>query len=95
MALATAAASNLVNNLPVGLAAGHAATTLHPPAALVSAALVGVNVGPNFSTNGSLATVLWLSILQRAGVAMSPWRFAAIGLVVTPPALIAAALLAR
>ena len=42
-----------------------------------------------------LATVLWLSILQRAGVAMSPWRFAAIGLVVTPPALIAAALLAR
>ncbi len=95
VALATAAASNLVNNLPVGLAAGHAATTLHPPAALVSAALVGVNVGPNFSTNGSLATVLWLSILQRAGVAMSPWRFAAIGLVVTPPALIAAALLAR
>jgi len=95
VAFATAAASNLVNNLPVGLAAGHAATTLHPPAALVSAALVGVNVGPNFSTNGSLATVLWLSILQRAGVAMSPWRFAAIGMLVTPPALIAAALLAR
>lgn len=95
VALATTAASNLLNNLPVGLAVGHAATTLHPPQALISAALVGINVGPNFSTNGSLATVLWLAILQRAGVVMSAWRFAAIGVVVTPLALISAALLAR
>jgi arsenical pump membrane protein len=95
VALATAGASILLNNLPVGLDVGHTAATSHPATALVSAALVGVNIGPNFSTNGSLATVLWLAILQRAGVAMSPLRFAAIGLVVTPPALIAAALLAR
>ncbi len=95
VAFATALASNLVNNLPVGLDVGNVVNAIHPPSALASAALVGVNVGPNFSTNGSLATVLWLAILHRAGVAISPLRFAVIGLCVTPLALISAALLAR
>jgi arsenical pump membrane protein len=95
VAFATAIASNLVNNLPVGLDVGNVVNTIHPPGALTSAALVGVNLGPNFSTNGSLATVLWLAILHRSGVKISPLRFAGIGLCVTPLALIAAALLAR
>jgi arsenical pump membrane protein len=95
VAFASAIASNLVNNLPVGLDVGNVVNTIHPPSALASAALVGVNVGPNFSTNGSLATILWLSILHRSGVAISPLRFALIGVCVTPLALTAAALLAR
>ncbi len=57
--------------------------------------MIGVNIGPNLTVNGSLATLLWLAILRRAGVDIAPRRFAAVGLLVTPPALIVAALLAR
>jgi arsenical pump membrane protein len=95
VALAAALASNLVNNLPVGLDLGKYAGAMHPPSALGAAALAGVNVGPNLTANGSLATLLWLAILRREGVAIGPLRFAAVGLVATPLALIAAALLAR
>ncbi|MDQ6943148.1 MAG: SLC13 family permease [Candidatus Eremiobacteraeota bacterium] len=95
VALAAALASNLVNNLPVGLDLGKYVGAMHPPAALSAAALVGVNVGPNLTANGSLATLLWLAILRREGVAIGPLRFAAVGLVAAPLALIAAALLAR
>jgi arsenical pump membrane protein len=95
IALASALASNVVNNLPVGLDLGKYVGAAHPPAALSAAALVGVNVGPNFTANGSLATLLWLAILRREGVAIGPLRFALVGCVATPLALVAAALLAR
>jgi hypothetical protein len=38
----------------------------------------------------TMATILWLSALRRDGFAMSGWAFLKIGLVVTPPALLAA-----
>lgn len=95
LGFAAAAASNVVNNLPVGLELGKYVGHADPPAALNGAALIGVDIGPNFTANGSLATVLWLAILRRAGVRVSPLRFAAVGLAVTPLALAAAALLAR
>lgn len=95
IAAASALTSNVVNNLPVGLDLGRYVGVAHPPAALAAAALAGVNVGPNLTVNGSLATLLWLAILRRHGVPMSGWTFAKIGLLATPPALIAAALLAR
>ncbi|HEY0396150.1 MAG TPA: SLC13 family permease [Candidatus Elarobacter sp.] len=95
VAVTTGLASNLVTNLPVGLDLGKYVGASHPPAALSAAALVGVNVGPNFTVNGSLATLLWLRVLRRAGIRMTPWHFASVGIVVTVPALIAAALLAR
>jgi arsenical pump membrane protein len=95
VAVAAAFASNVVTNLPVGLDLGKYAGAAHPPSALSAAALVGVNAGPNFTVNGSLATFLWLAILRRAGVRITPLRFAAVGCIVTPPALLAAALLAR
>ncbi|HEY6236687.1 MAG TPA: ArsB/NhaD family transporter, partial [Candidatus Elarobacter sp.] len=60
-----------------------------------AAALVGVNVGPNLTANGSLATLLWLAILRREGVRIGPLRFALVGCVATPLTLVAAALLAR
>ena len=95
VAFAAALASNLVNNLPVGLDLGKYAGAVHPRAALTAAALVGVNVGPNLTANGSLATLLWLAILRREGVHIGARRFAAVGCVAAPLALIAAALLAR
>ena len=94
-ALAAALASNVVNNLPVGLDLGKYAGAAHPAGALSAAALIGVNVGANLTVNGSLATVLWLAVLHRAGIAIGPLRFAAVGLIATPPALLAAALLVR
>ena len=92
---AAAAASNAANNLPVGLELGRFVAGAHPPTPLASAALLGVNIGPNFSVNGSLATVLWLAIVHRAGVRVSPLQFAAVGALARPSALGSAALLAR
>jgi arsenical pump membrane protein len=95
VAFASAAASNVVNNLPVALDLGRYVGRTHPPTTLSAAALVGVNVGPNFTVNGSLATLLWLAVLRRKGIAIGPLRFAAVGFAATPAALLAAALLAR
>jgi len=95
VALAATLASNVVTNLPVGLEFGRHLAALHPPAALNAAALVGVDIGPNLTLNGSLATFLWLAILRRNGVPMTAGRFALVGILATPPALIAAALLVR
>ena len=84
--------SNLVNNLPAGLVAGSAAASLHAGDAFRSAVAIGIDLGPNLSVTGSLATILWLSALRRAGLRVDAWRFLRSGLVVMPPALIAAVL---
>jgi arsenical pump membrane protein len=50
---------------------------------------VGVDLGPNLSVTGSLATILWLVALRREGQAVSAWTFLKLGSVVMPLALIA------
>jgi arsenical pump membrane protein len=82
-----AAASNAINNLPVGLNLGETLPAMHASAHTAAAALVGVNLGPNATVNGSLATLLWLGIVRRANIAVSPLAFARIGLLTTVPAL--------
>ena len=52
--------------------------------------LIGVDLGPNFSITGSLATILWLTALRREGHAMSFGAFLKLGIVVMPPALLLA-----
>ena len=79
--------SNLMNNLPAGLIASTAIAQAHPPAKVVDALLIGVDLGPNLSITGSLATILWLTAIRREGEDVSFWRFLRVGLVVTPPAL--------
>jgi arsenical pump membrane protein len=86
--LIVALASNLMNNLPVGLLAGSAVSAAHVPEAVSSAILIGVDLGPNLSVTGSLATILWLVALRREGMEVSAWRFLKLGTVVMPPALI-------
>jgi arsenical pump membrane protein len=81
---------NIVNNLPLGLIAGSAAGSAHLPACLLGALLIGVDVGPNLSVTGSLATILWLLALRRERLAVSAWTFFRLGCLVMPPALIAA-----
>ncbi len=80
---------NVVNNLPLGLLAGTVATSsnLSPP--MTGALLIGVDLGPNLSVTGSLATILWLVALRREGQAVSAWKFLGLGCLVMPPALIA------
>ncbi|MCK1402544.1 arsenic transporter [Bradyrhizobium sp. 4] len=88
--IATAIADNIANNLPVGLVAGSVAAGDHLPAPVVSAILIGVDLGPNLSVTGSLATILWLVALRREKIEVGAWPFLKLGLLVTPPALIAA-----
>jgi len=88
----TAVACNLMNNLTVGLIAGSTFATASPPPAspVTGAILIGVDLGPNLSITGSLATILWLVALRREGLEIVAWRFLCIGTVVTVPALVLA-----
>ncbi len=85
-----AAADNIANNLPVGLVAGSVAGQDHLPPSVVAAMLIGVDLGPNLSVTGSLATILWLVALRREDINVSAWQFLRLGIVVMPPALLAA-----
>jgi arsenical pump membrane protein len=88
--IATAIADNVANNLPVGLVAGSVAAGNHLPPSIVGAMLIGVDLGPNLSITGSLATILWLVALRRENLHVSAWRFLKLGFLVMPPALLAA-----
>ncbi|WP_294297347.1 arsenic transporter [uncultured Chryseobacterium sp.] len=90
--LAVAFGSNLINNLPAGLIAGSTVSAIHLPEAVRSAILVGIDLGPNLSITGSLATILWLKELRKNGYDMSGWAFLKLGTIVMIPALIAALL---
>jgi arsenical pump membrane protein len=79
---------NLINNLPLGLIAGSVASGAHLSPHLTGALLIGVDLGPNLSVTGSLATILWLVALRREGEDVSAWQFLKLGCVVMPPALI-------
>jgi arsenical pump membrane protein len=74
----------------VGLIAGSVVATDHLPAAVAGASLIGVDLGPNLSVTGSLATILWLVALRREGQDVGPWQFLLVGIAVTPPALLLA-----
>jgi arsenical pump membrane protein len=77
-----------MNNLPSGLLAGGALQAVKAPAFIRDSVLIGVDLGPNLSVTGSLATVLWLIALRREGEQISGWQFLKTGLVVMPPALL-------
>ena len=86
--IVVAVASNLANNLPVGLIAATTSQTAQVPAHVTGAILIGVDLGPNLSVTGSLATILWLIALRREGPSVSALRFLKLGLVVMPSALL-------
>ena len=79
---------NLFNNLPLGLIAGMVATGAKLSSHVTGALLIGVDLGPNLSVTGSLATILWLVALRREGESVSGWQFLKLGCFVMPPALI-------
>jgi len=88
--IGVAVASNLINNLPTGLIAGAAVQNAHVPDQITRAILIGVDLGPNLSVTGSLATILWLTALRREDQTVSAGAFLKLGIVVMPPALLLA-----
>ena len=82
--------SNLANNLPSGLIAADVVGNAHVPEIIRNAILIGVDLGPNLSVTGSLATILWLVALRREGQTVSGWNFLKLGLLIMTPALVAA-----
>lgn len=84
--------SNLMNNLPSGLISGAAAKAAGAIGPLRNAVLIGVDLGPNLSVSGSLATILWLIAIRREGQEVGFWTFFKWGAVVMPPALALAVL---
>jgi arsenical pump membrane protein len=83
-------ASNLMNNLPAGLVASTAVAQAHPPRIVTDALLIGVDLGPNLSVTGSLATILWLQVIRREGEDVGFSTFLKLGAIVMPAALMAA-----
>ncbi len=54
---------------------------------------MGVNVGPNLTYAGSLATLLWRRILQAEDVDVNLGEFLRLGALTVPASLIASTLL--
>ena len=82
--------TNVVNNLPAGLVAGRVVELAQVPERVRSAVLIGIDLGPNLSVTGSLATILWLTALRREGQTVGAWTFLKLGALVMPPALLLA-----
>ena len=80
--------ANLVNNLPAVLILLPLATDGGLAATL--AVLIGVNVGPNLTYVGSLATLLWRRIVHAHDHDAPLGEFTWLGLLSTPVAIIAA-----
>jgi len=95
-AFGSALTCNLINNVPTMMLmrsalhslAGASAPVQH---ALIYSTILGSDLGPNITIIGSLATMLWLLILQRKGLKVSPLQYFKIGIVVTPLMLAAGA----
>jgi arsenical pump membrane protein len=87
---AVGVANNLVNNLPLGLIAAGTLQTAHAKSLITDAVLIGVDLGPNLSITGSLATILWLIALRKEKVNVTFWDFLKVGAVAMPIALLAA-----
>ena len=88
LAVAAVAAllANLVNNLPAILVLLPVAAAAGP--ATVLAALVGVNVGPNLTYVGSLATLLWRRVLHAEDETVDLREFVTLGALTVPAALV-------
>ena len=93
----SALGTNLINNVPMAVVMISALSGLQHAApavqhAFVAATMFGCDLGPNLTTVGSLATVLWLLILRQRNVEVSGLDYFKVGVIVTPLMLLAGAL---
>jgi arsenical pump membrane protein len=89
--------TNLVNNVPMAVLMNSALASIQNAApgvrqGFIAATMFGCDLGPNLTTVGSLATVLWLLILRHRNVDVSGLDYFKVGIIVTPLMLFAGAL---
>jgi arsenical pump membrane protein len=88
VAAVSAVLANLVNNLPATLIIVAVVSASAPGGVL--AMLIGVNVGPNLTYVGSLATLLWRRIVHAHDEDIDTREFLKLGALTVPPTLVAA-----
>jgi arsenical pump membrane protein len=88
VAAIAAVLSNIVNNLPAVLAVVPLVAVGGPGPVL--AALIGVNIGPNLTYMGSLATLLWRRVARSYDADPALGQFLRLGALAVPPALVLA-----
>lgn len=88
--------SGTMNNLPGvmlgAMAVDAAGATGLLKDGMVLASVIGAGIGPKLTPIGSLATLIWLHYLQGKGIRITWADYLRVGLVVTPPVLLAALL---
>jgi arsenical pump membrane protein len=84
----SALGANLFNNVPMTLVMISALRSVSGVAianpALAYATILGADLGPNLTTVGSLATMLWVLILRRKGLEVSTLEYFKLGLTIVP-----------
>jgi arsenical pump membrane protein len=90
IAALAAVLANLINNLPAVLVLLPLTAQSGPGAVL--AVLLGVNIGPNLTYAGSLATLLWRRIVHQHEHGVDLREFTKLGLLAVPSALVPAVL---
>ncbi|MBP2320333.1 arsenical pump membrane protein [Kibdelosporangium banguiense] len=90
IAAVAAVLANLINNLPAVLVLLPLVAAGGPGAVL--AVLLGVNIGPNLTYAGSLATLLWRRILRQHDTDVDLGEFTRLGLLAVPVSLVVAVL---